>query len=456
MKKLASILVLGLALIWLISQLTGADTGNQAAGLGHSSDEGAEPGAEKSEPRLPVDSGGPQPDTRVANPDQRTPVDLAIAAMEDEGAVIRGRFTLPSGDPARGVELALFRWSEGISTFKTAQMPAAASGDSDLDGRFEFMVETSPGDLFALKAELLGYAAETLLVPGVAPLGVVDLGTCQLRPVGAIEGFIVDGDGIPIRQAWNLSAVSGSMERAYRKPGNYAVRGSSDTQTGAFRLENIPEGSVELSAHSQLAGPSLTASVEVTEGETTVLNLTYDGPDLSSRIAIIASMEPYSRMGGRMTGIRITGQGVDHEIEKLAGTSRTYAIDNLEDGLYTVTIDDERFLPWIKEAVRPGEAVSAVLKGSARIQLQVLDKASGEAIPQVAVAETTPSRTGWRSTALMVHSLSPLPEGGVLNLVPSAGISLRVTAPGYSPLDVPVGALLPGEVRPVTVSMLPE
>ncbi|MEZ6016306.1 MAG: carboxypeptidase-like regulatory domain-containing protein [Planctomycetota bacterium] len=345
--------------------------------------------------------------------------------------------------PVSGLDLELTTaakvWRAGSET------PTLLRGDqrrpgfgtrTDEDGTFLFEVPVPTADWVMLTGEndpYLGLVARDFGraggrdLPALVP-GDNDLGTLIVPAAGAVQGVVVDPLGAPIVGA------SVRLEGAF--PGGRVVQARTDG-AGHYLLGHLSAGSAALTALAprRLAGTVRVLDVRV--GETAV------APDLVLSDAPTISGVVVDTAGATLRGVRVYGWPV--------GGGRGAGADSDDDGRFVLALPqaepyrlevnrDPAFEPWGGRSqggaaftFEPGaEDVRIVLTRAARLTLRVLDAADAAPVAQFRV-------TAARGGAVSPSTDEERAQGQVtLSAAPGRAETLRITAPGYVPVDVAV------------------
>ena len=374
--------------------------------------------------------------------------EFEVEAPETELAHIVGRFLLPGGEPAADVILGLHGWGANTERRQKYEVPESWSdlrGTTDAEGRFDLAFDPPRAYRFTLRAYLEPYAELSWRWNTLPRREVTDVGEQIFVATGTIVGRVARPDGSPTGTDWVVYGYS-----TYGPTGEAAdwtrVFASADSATGAFRLEGLPPGSIQVHAQSSLAGRIDDPVVRVRAGEETRVDLVYDGPEISRRIVVGLSYQPFFSFGPHADDI-VTCTAADGRTfasEKSSRPTRSHSFEDLDPGTYTIEITSPRFQPWSQPGVRPGEGVTARLKGNAAITLVVRDAQTGEEVVDYGLrlrfegANFTPNIFQVREPG------SEHPVGGLYEGLIPFDTTLIVQAAGFATLEIPVGELAPG------------
>jgi len=374
--------------------------------------------------------------------------ELEPANAEPELAHLVGRFLLPDGSPAPGVALAVRGWGANRERRLKYGEPDGwvdPEGATDADGRFDLAFDPPRAYQFVLDANLDGYAELSWRWSSLSPKEVTDVGEQTLAATGTVVGRIVRPDGSPVEGNWTVTGDS-----SYRPTGAGAdetrVRTRAEPGTGAFRLENVPPGSLALETTNSRIGNRLDGpTVQVRAGEETEVELVYAGDD-SRRIVVVTSCRPFHVFDPEPGAIRCTG-GDGRVFEPQGSRSaQRYSFEDLDPGTYTIEVTSPMYLPWSRSGVRPGESVDALVRGSAAVTLAVRDAETGDEVLDYALDV----RFEGASNVFRVREPgSEHPAGGLYDGLVPRDTTLIVVAPGYAPLEIHAGELAPNATRHV-------
>ncbi len=395
--------------------------------------------------------------TAVSTP-ERAPVATAPASEPTQPlAELRGRILLEGGAPAVGAQLELGGWesnNERVMKFgKPKEEWKKLSAVCDAQGRFSLRFDPPRAYQFTLEASCPGRVTANWRWGEIEPASVKDLGDTVLPRGGAIAGRVVDAQGKPMPEAWSVSASAFAVSKG---DGSDNARGFTqvDRTTGQFRIENLPPGSVELQAHSELANWIKGPTVEVRAGETVEATITYTGPDNSKRITIITTTHPFYIFSSQVDEIRLSAPGHEtRKAQKIARSSQSFSFDDLEPGSYSVTIDDPKFKPWRQDGVQPGQRVTAKLEGASSVSLAVVDALTRAPLAHYALRVRFDD-SSWRPNQFELFGADAEPPAGGLvgGLIPGQE-TLLVLAEGYAPCELKLADLKRDEVRPLTAEL---
>lgn len=400
------------------------------------------------------------PPTSAANAVAPTREELqgaeAPEVERDAFARIIGRFLLPDGGVATGVEVALHGWGANSEREAKFGLPARwedATTRSGADGRFEFRFEPPGAFQFTVDAKLAGHARASWRWSEIEACATVDVGDVTLRRGGSIRGRMVGDQGAPlIGQNWQVYAT-GAPATAGGDETRVSV--GVDAASAEFLLVDLPPGRVELTAHSKLANWIDGPSVEVVAGAVAMADVTYGGADLSRRITVTLFCRPFHIFAvGEVDAITLTDEvGRSRTARKIEGSSQSHCFDDVAPGRYVVEVEDRRMLPWSRADLAPGSEISAQLKGNAAVKLAVVDADSGASIDRYSLTVWFDDYHGSPDRFEILRASDPPPaEGWFDGLIPM-NQTLLVRADGYAETVVELHPLEPTEVRAVTARL---
>jgi hypothetical protein len=357
-------------------------------------------------------------------------------------AEIRGRLLRDDGTPAAGVPVKVHGWGANQDRERLHgvpedwQDPEAKTG---ADGRFSIRFDPPRAFQFTLDAKARGCAEASWRWGEIEPGALVDLGEVVLVASGTLEGRIVDGAGQPLLgQEWSIEAVTRDDLAADGRD-ETRVTARVDPATGRYRVEGVMPGSIELSARLELTVGELRVPVRLEPGQTLTVDLVYGGTDLARRIALHTFSRPLWLLGHPdPRHVKLRGpDGTVREASLMgARISSSFVFDDLEEGEYTLTIDDPRCLPWTSQPLKPGQSLDARMEGSSALALSVLvdGRSQDDFIVDVEYRDHGQPRT------IVEH------ERGLVSGLFAGDLTVRVAAAGLEGV-IEVDELLPGETR---------
>jgi len=391
----------------------------------------------------------------------------AAAQTEDEakGRIrIHGRVLFPSGEPAAGlaVELKDLRASGRSETefgTTTSTVPefvrpedwVDSATTTGADGGFELHVDPPLGCEFDIVMSPPGLHRETWQVIPPEGEAVEDFGVIYLRGEGSLAGRVIDQDGAATGVEWEITALPIGSQRG-RSSDEPTHIGEFDISTGAFLIEGLPEGIVDVIAGSSSGAYLKLEHVPIVAGEVAECELVFKGPDPSRTISVSYSPEMYYILHADPKVVRVQGQGYDSATDT-TGKQDGLDFHDLDPGLYTVTIDDERLKLFVQNNVSPGERVRARPLAASGARLVVTDASTGAPIEAVHVRVRLDDYPDSHPDIFELHELGPLGDDGLLPPLVPGHSTLLIEAAGYTELEVPLMELVRGEVRDVAAEL---
>ncbi|MBL8857441.1 MAG: carboxypeptidase regulatory-like domain-containing protein [Planctomycetes bacterium] len=379
------------------------------------------------------------------------------AAVATDEAEIRGRFLLPNGAAAVGARVALsgaIGNQERELRFGAPQDWKNIEVETDGDGRFSIRFDPPRAFQFFMKGSLANYCGVSWRWSEIEPKKLVDVGEVTLVRGGSIRGRIVDAKGRALKSGWTVYAEAGNRDFASGTD-QTRVMVSPDAVSGEYLLAGVPPGTVGLKAYSRIANWIHGPDVVVREGEETLADIAYTGPDLTNRVTVSVSTSPFHLFGFGEFDIFLSGSGIaERKAQKVPGSSQSFAFEDVPPGQYRVEIRDPRFEPWSKDGVEPGTAVSAKLKGSAALVLQVVDDVTNAPIPRYALdIRYENTRSSPNAFRVLDAKVEPPADGFFAGIVPAEATAI-VRVEGYSSCEVPLDVLAPNEQRAITARLV--
>jgi len=373
-------------------------------------------------------------------------------------AELRGRFLLEGGAPAVGTKVQ-FRGSSGNSQrlMKHGKPEDWKNLEAVCDSGGRFVVRFDPPRAyqFFLDASYAGCVTARWRWHELEPGSTTDLGDVVLVRGGVVTGRVLDAEGRSTRVGWMVYAQARATTGG-EGGDSPRVMGSADPETGEFRLEAVPSGPVELTAYSKIANWIEGPQVEVRAGETVEADICYSGPDNSRRIVVSTSTRPFHSFSYDVGEIRLEGPGLEPRLARhVEGSSQSFAFDDVPPGSYSITIHDPKFEPWRQDGVSPGQAVDAKLVGPCSVRLSVRDAATDAVVERFGLRVRFERVSFFPKLFEVFGADAEPPPGGVVEGLIPVDQTLIVLADGYSPCELPLAGLQPGESRSLVAELRP-
>ncbi len=301
------------------------------------------------------------------------------------GVAVEGVVVDPRGQPLEGVEVKAASSADPMSRFllRDETKPGTLTGP---DGFFR-IEDRRPGDTVDLAASRAGYgpaSAPGVRAPTDEPVRLV------MQPTSAVEGKAVDGDGKAVAGA-QIVVLPSEMGG----PG-FSIQQALSDETGAFRVEDVTPGTVDLRATAARYQSAHLANLEVRAGQ--------DLKGVEVVLAAGASVEgrvlsPAGRPVGGATVRRVEKEGGRRffamPVAAQSDGDGRYRLEGVAPGPQTFDADLEGYRRAVKDLdVRMGEnALDLTLEGGAEIRGRVVDD-GGVPVPgaQVSLRE---GRRSW-------------------------------------------------------------
>ncbi|MEO6708554.1 MAG: hypothetical protein ABI054_06800, partial [Planctomycetota bacterium] len=375
-------------------------------------------------------------------------------------AIVRGRLLLPGGSAAVGAEIRL----QGI---QSSQEHATAFGlpanwtdpalqTANSEGRFEFSFDPPRAFYFSMAVNHPSAAKAAWRWNELSGGSVLDLGDVELEPCVNIAAVILDASSNPVSAGWSVTAKASAPNHANGRQAT-SIKASCAAGASEILLERVPARRVMLEADTPSGGRIQPVAVDPLVNQTAHVELRYVGPDLSRRITVITSTQPFYNFYFAGFEVSATAAGA----APIQGTCNqsglmAYFIDDCAPGSYDVRIDNPRFLPWSKSGVQPGEVVKAKLVGNATLQLHLsLDNGTpylGAFGLRARFASSNSFPTS-QSEIVLVDATKPPPQDLRIGGVIAADYEMTLEAAGFPPQKIAISGLAANEVRDVNVSL---
>lgn len=402
------------------------------------------------ETRLAVEEAPPEEPAAtepVADPDE-----------DPRTSHIVGTLRLPSGAPAAAAQLSVRGWggnSQRIAKYGKPDDWKNLEGEADSEGRFDLAFVPPRAFQFVLEAAMEGHASLSWRWGEIEQGSTVDVGTLTFDPACVIRGRVVDGKGGSTGINWRVYADESGTRGIGGRTGT-SVSVPVNAATGDFELVGMPPGMVELKAYSRSANWIDGPTIEVEPGSVATAEIVFDGPDLSSTITVRTFCRGYSGFTNPMEG-RIVARdagGQEFVAKKIEGSSQSWAIEELPDGVYDLEVTSAVHETWTKTGVRPGEAVDARLRGSAALALTVVDGGTGQPLTDYRLRLRYENARWFPNVYTIRDRGRALPPGGLFEGVIPWDITALVDAEGYAVTEHPLGQVKAGTTASAEVGLL--
>ncbi|MCB9916092.1 MAG: hypothetical protein H6828_13270 [Planctomycetes bacterium] len=375
-------------------------------------------------------------------------------------AEVVGRFLLPGGAPARGVEVELGQWN--VDTQRAREFGAARDWQppapvlSDADGHFVVRCDPPRAWQFLLEARLAGFARAAWRWEELLRGARVDVGTITLEEEGIVLVSVVDADGEPTRGIpWSvyLSSDAPAAEPDHGRSLVWIWAEGVDGE-GRYRIGGVPSGPARVSAASALVPQFDGPLVDVRAGEVVETTLRYTGPDVSRRVLLCLSTRPLDALAWTVEGARLVHADGEELRAPWSSEDRGFLFEDVRPGPWSARVDDPRFETWAEEGVEPGARVNAKLRGSSAIALTVLDAATGAALEPY-VLEVELDLAGRPMSRHPLRAMDADAPPGAVYVLAAAPVRLFVHAPDHCDAELALTDLAPGETRAVVARLAP-
>jgi hypothetical protein len=380
--------------------------------------------------------------------DSSAPTTPSAPATNVDGVTIVGRVLRSDRSPAKGAALAL-RFENVDDRGKVLASTDGPRTTAGADGRFRLMFDAQRSTVVHLEAVLAQCAIPRWSWRELEPGQFLDIGDVVLGRAATLEARVVDAHGTEFSTGWTVTVDPAGA-------GNLAPFGTPqdrklDAQHPVARFENLAVGTVEVNAEHEVWFGSKRVIVELRAGETTSVDLPYEGPDPGGIIHVVARSEPISVFGSALTELTlIDPSGKEHALPTRFEGSSQFVAKDLTAGPYSIEVRDPRFKHWRVDGVMPGTHVEAQLTGNSALVLAV---ATDDRPMDLRVTLKWPEFEHFaQNFADVVSSVLPLPaDGRIVDLFPG-DIELTAHARGWVPIQVKIVKLAPNEERKITLA----
>lgn len=278
------------------------------------------------------------------------------------GQVVKGTVVTEAGAPVADAAIDIMSASGSFSTARTN-----AGGSFDVEG-------LTPGR-YRFTANKSGYAAgvvEDVDISSGAPVRIT------LRTGGSIYGRVT-----------GLTPAELESTQVEARSGRATAAASVDA-SGNYRIEGAPIGTVQVSAQVMSRArsgykASSAQTVDVTAGSSQQVDIAFRG-DIVIRGRITRNGAPLAN-----AGVTFMPKSGTHRAMASGSTDEQgmYSIDAVEEGEYTVMVNDQRFSPHTTAYTVRGSATFDIDYKTAAVRGRVLDVATNEPIANVEVQVRT-------------------------------------------------------------------
>jgi hypothetical protein len=400
-----------------------------------------------------------------------------------------------AGQPLAGVEVAggdkAFEPNERGEYVWVYQSTAVSAAD----GRFELTLESVPeGDELEIVFRLPGLLPAELHLP-TRLSGGIELGSIPLRRGVPVQVALHDTQGRPLHEGWTFEVPS-LMTPVKRIAGGELKHGvsssgfSADLGPDGLRIEAMRPGTKRLRLE-HFSGAGVEVEFEVPEWSPEVsaveVQAVYDGPDLSGLIAIRFALNDFFDLppGSPLSpqGIEVFGPdgplpltiGFDPATARPLSQARDVPAPSGVPGLsfrigpqesifvrsggkqpMTLSVLDPRYIPLMRSLEPSGEVTEIRIEGNSSLILELVDRASGEAIQEAQIALEVDG--SFETFDFLDASDLSAEDGGtvtrrVLRGLPPDALRLRIQADGHGHQKLELPAVEPGGTRRLRVEL---
>lgn len=436
----AALLLFVLAFFWLRPPQT-------PAGIDPRSDSQAP--REEPAPAAELESSSPAEPERQSAPAGSTRPAAASALVPTATvglARIFGQLIDADGAPLADASVKFAGFAANPERVRKHGMPAGWHDielGTDAQGRFEIRFDPPPAFQFSLKLKAERHAGSSWRWSEFEPGKELDLGIVQLALAGSIRGVLVDAAGQPCRGSWRVSANWAAGYRDERMPVGAST--TPDALSGEFLLNGLAPGLWKLNASTALASNVEGPRVEVLEGQESEARFVYSGPALDRTIVVRMQTQPYHGFAAPKAEVQLLrgNEPIPAASADPRQNSGQQRFEDLEPGSYLARIDHPAYLPWREDGIQPGSLVTARLKGNARVQLRVVDDASGEPLSRYELRTRFEMANFSPNEFELLKADAPPPADGLFEGLVPGQQTLLVRVPGYATCEVPLGVVEP-------------
>lgn len=372
---------------------------------------------------------------------------------------VHGRVVDEAGAPVRGarvVAAATGGWTAPVA--RAARQAGWKDPEvvTDEDGRFALRF-VPPADVeFEVRVEREGLARRSVHALDFAAGEESALGDLVLVRPGVIEGHLEGPEGELLVGPWRVLAWTPA--RDLPRFVTQAKPAAVDPRTGVFRIDDLAPGEIVVIA-VHVSGTSSAMVTAVTDARVaTYVAVAVPRVESARRITVQLSSQGFARellRGVEPPEVRVeTATGAPVRVVRPVDGQRTFQTEDLPEADYRVVIDDPRIVPWEEPHARPGAWLSAVLVGSSRLRLSVLDP-DGARVTAYRLSARATSNSGRDSFEVLHGEDTSPPRDGVHGGFVAGSYELRIVAPGVGEYRGQVDDLGAGETRTLEARLAP-
>jgi len=342
-----------------------------------------------------------------------------------KNVTLSGTFAQVDAQLSSGVSITGVVLLEGGAAVANAQVQARSAADAgavratQTDDSGAFAIATVAPGHYEISATKPGYSEATLRdvdIPAPAALRLV------MKGGGTITGRLIGLTPAELRgAAVQMSSGDGGSATA------------SPDESGRYRIDGAPAGTVRLSARSgQLTASSRTArtaSAQVESGATVTVDF-----DFTADIVIRGRVTRNGLPQPDAVVSFLSPTATQRTARATADANGRYEISGIDEGTYNVTVLDRTNVPYSTTYVVRGSSTFDIAIEGAAVSGHVTDSSTGSAIAGASV-ELRPAENagpGLRS------ALSDSAGGFSFDQVPAGSYEARVQKPAYGAAAVPV------------------
>jgi RNA polymerase sigma factor (sigma-70 family) len=371
-----------------------------------------------------------------ASQHDRKPVEV-VAPQEKTAKECRihGRIVDIDGAPVHGARVVAHGRGSNSERVEVYGLPTHWQDPevlTDEDGAFELRFVPPQAFQFTVKILHDGFADLGWRWSRIHEGEERNQGTVVLPKPAVIEGHVEGARGELLVGSWRVQA-----SLVDQKPEHEGVSTKSvaiDPATGGFRFDDLPPGQVRIEAIHTRGDQAESRSVTTTTEEVTRVVLRFEGPDPSTTIRLtIANDGLTGHAASQLADGAVRAFSEDGETYLFEPTVKrgwTYMTGALPPGSYHVEVDDERFVTWSKDGVRPGDKVRVQLAGRAKLRLTLLDP-EGAPVPRyrLGVRSTEPVRSS--NVVELLSAGAPPPQWDTFEGLLPGAVEVTIDVEGY-------------------------
>ncbi len=383
--------------------------------------------------------------------------------QDSSSSVLRGRVLQSDGSPAVGAVVRGLVRSVELKDGRLGWMdlPHPEPGRVGADGSYSLKFLANESANYTVEFQLAGHIDQVQHWTGLTPDEPKEIDV-QMEAACFLTGHLESTEGNLLVDGWTITGISTVLPEQGESPVSHAV--AVDPATGLFRLGPYPVGFVQLQARTRDKRMTRQRLIQVEpKGQGSVV-LRVEDLEVHRVLRFLAFNAQYPFLGldgvapapGMEAGdglVLVDGSGnVVASATKRASGRDEWEIGPVDLGEYSVEVRHPAFQPVRLDSVSPGSLYPIVLKGSAALELEVVDQYGSHLTHYGVLADCG------KGVRLASHTFTsigdPAPAEGRIDGLMPGDVRVIVTPAWGRPKSVVVKDLQPGETRQLRIGLL--